>query len=164
MYRRFLICLLSAAAIPLFGCQTAHQQPVEQITADLSPPPPPPPYCPPPRFSNILFEFGEAALTDQGKFELNRWVAELLPEMQAHPADTLTLVGHTDDVGDAASNEALGKRRAEAVADHLTAHGFDPARLQTLSRGESDPAVSNESENNRRLNRRVVMEYRLGER
>ncbi len=66
--------------------------------------------------------------------------------------------GHTDSTGSEAYNEKLGFERAEAVRRYLSRdHGFALHRLSTISYGESEPAVDNDSRENRSLNRRVVL-------
>ncbi|WP_342626043.1 OmpA family protein [Cellulomonas flavigena] len=71
---------------------------------------------------------------------------------------TVLVVGHTDDQGDDAYNRDLSLRRARAVADAL-AGLVDPARYpaDVEGRGESEPFVANDSEENRALNRRVTL-------
>lgn len=64
--------------------------------------------------------------------------------------------GHTDDVGDAASNELLSQQRAEAVYQYALSLGIKNQRLQWHGYGESRPIASNESEEGRAKNRRTV--------
>jgi peptidoglycan-associated lipoprotein len=49
------------------------------------------------------------------------------------------LVGHTDTSGTEEYNIALSERRAQAVADYLARLGTDPARLQVVPKGETEP-------------------------
>ena len=49
------------------------------------------------------------------------------------------LVGHTDTSGTEEYNIALSERRAQAVADYLARLGSDPARLQVVPKGETEP-------------------------
>jgi peptidoglycan-associated lipoprotein len=49
------------------------------------------------------------------------------------------LVGHTDTSGTEEYNIALSERRAQAVADYLSRLGTDPARLQVVPKGETEP-------------------------
>lgn len=68
---------------------------------------------------------------------------------------SLTIVGHTDNVGSDAANQALSERRAEAVQAYLEAQNVIPERLEAYGRGEKEPRVANDSDANRQLNRRV---------
>jgi outer membrane protein OmpA-like peptidoglycan-associated protein len=68
---------------------------------------------------------------------------------------TLTIVGHTDNVGGAAYNQKLSQERAVAVAHYLESKDVNPVRLATSGKGESAPIASNGSDAGRQANRRV---------
>jgi OOP family OmpA-OmpF porin len=73
--------------------------------------------------------------------------------------ETLYVIGHTDSRGSEEYNMALSKGRAQAVADHLLTQ--DPSRSQfikVVGRGESEPVASNDTDEGRTMNRRVVIE------
>ncbi len=58
--------------------------------------------------------------------------------------------GHTDSTGSEAYNQQLGLERAEAVRRYLSrGHGFALHRLSVVSYGESEPAVDNDTRENR---------------
>jgi len=108
----------------------------------------------------VHFLFDQTDITPAAEARLN----EFLVFMRQHPTRTVTLVGHTDDVGAAGFNMTLGQNRANAVQAYLTdpARGvnrLDPARvLDAASRGETEPIASNAVEaNGRELNRRVEL-------
>ena len=66
--------------------------------------------------------------------------------------------GHTDSTGSEEYNRKLGLERAEAVRRYLNhGHGFALHRLSVISYGESEPAVDNDTRENRSRNRRVVL-------
>jgi outer membrane protein OmpA-like peptidoglycan-associated protein len=67
----------------------------------------------------------------------------------------LTIVGHTDNVGGDQYNQTLSERRAQAVNDYLLNKGVLIQRLVALGRGETAPRATNDTEDGRRLNRRV---------
>src|SRR5881394_4255115 len=56
---------------------------------------------------------------------------------------SLTVAGHTDDVGTAQYNQALSERRAHAVAEYLESKKVNPVRLVLVGKGESMPIASN---------------------
>jgi outer membrane protein OmpA-like peptidoglycan-associated protein len=68
---------------------------------------------------------------------------------------TLTIVGHTDDVGANAYNQSLSERRALSVAEYLELKRVDSMRLATSGKGETQPRSSNNTESGRQENRRV---------
>ena len=69
------------------------------------------------------------------------------------------VVGHTDDrpirTARYPSNWELSAARAIAVARILMAHGLRPGNVGVAGQAEFDPIVPNDSEANRRLNRRI---------
>lgn len=68
---------------------------------------------------------------------------------------TLTIVGHTDNVGSDQYNQQLSQRRAVSVAQYFESRRVDALRLATAGKGESEPVASNASEGGRQANRRV---------
>ncbi len=67
------------------------------------------------------------------------------------------LDGHTCNIGSERYNMDLGRRRAESVQKFLNDNGFSSECIQLSSKGETQPAVANNSEENRKKNRRVEM-------
>lgn len=68
---------------------------------------------------------------------------------------TLTVVGHTDNVGTNPYNQQLSQRRALSVAEYFESKRVNPVRLATAGKGETEPVSSNTSESGRQANRRV---------
>lgn len=50
------------------------------------------------------------------------------------------LLGHTDSSGTEEYNIALSERRAQTAADYLARLGSDPARMQIVPKGETEPS------------------------
>jgi OOP family OmpA-OmpF porin len=70
----------------------------------------------------------------------------------------LTIVGHTDNVGNPASNLALSKSRAEAVVNYLKQKGIPANRFQMVDgKGQSEPVADNSTASGKAQNRRVVI-------
>lgn len=67
----------------------------------------------------------------------------------------LDIAGHTDSTGRAAYNQDLSQRRAAAVQNYLLSANVYPARLSAAGYGETQPEFLNDTEQGRRLNRRV---------
>ncbi|WP_121116119.1 OmpA family protein [Croceibacterium ferulae] len=55
----------------------------------------------------------------------------------------IVLRGHSDSDGTDGANLATSRRRAQAVADWLVAHGIDKARIRVIALGEQNPAAPN---------------------
>jgi len=68
---------------------------------------------------------------------------------------TLTIAGHTDDVGSNQHNQGLSERRALSVARYFEGKGVQAVRLATVGKGETMPIDSNATESGRAANRRV---------
>jgi outer membrane protein OmpA-like peptidoglycan-associated protein len=102
------------------------------------------------------FAFDSAELTAEDKAQLDQ-LAEMLtrPELNFVAGE---IHGHTDDVGDAAYNEKLSKRRADAVASYLESKGVVLAnRFATKGYGEAKPIADNTTEDGRAQNRRATI-------
>lgn len=75
-----------------------------------------------------------------------------------HAELKLLIEGHTDNVGSAASNQALSEKRAAAVRQALVElYGVDGARLTTKGLGATKPVAPNETPEGRQNNRRVEL-------
>ena len=68
---------------------------------------------------------------------------------------TLTVVGHTDNVGANDYNQKLSERRAHSVAEYLESKRVNSMRLALAGKGETQPIASNTNESGRQQNRRV---------
>lgn len=101
--------------------------------------------------SGITFDFNSSAVRPQFRQTLNQ-VADTLRQYDRTYVD---VYGHTDSVGSDDYNQALSERRASAVADYLSSHGVQSARLATRGFGETQPVASNDTEEGRSENRRV---------
>ena len=65
--------------------------------------------------------------------------------------------GHTDNSGDYKLNVKLSKDRANKIKDYLIKKGIERNRIKIKGYGPSKPRYSNQSEELRRLNRRVEL-------
>ena len=78
--------------------------------------------------------------------------------MKRAPQVKLTVKGHTDAVGNAATNKTLSQKRAQAVVDYLVKQGVDPAQLQAVGYGQEQPIADNSTANGQFKNRRIEFE------
>lgn len=104
---------------------------------------------------NINFDFGKSDIKPSSYPYLNR-LAETLSRTGAN----ITVNGHTDNVGNEEFNMELSRRRALAVMNYLKSRGVSDSKLSYKAYGMTRPLVSNDTEEGRRLNRRVEFEIR----
>lgn len=100
---------------------------------------------------DILFDVDSAAV----KPSLRADLLTVAQSLQKYPQSRVQVVGHTDNTGSAAYNQALSERRANSVADVLMEGGVPFERIETIGRGEDQPVASNLTEEGRARNRRV---------
>ncbi len=77
----------------------------------------------------------------------------------SHPGTNITLEGHADERGTREYNLALGEKRADAVAELMSALGVDRNRIVTTSYGEEKPLELGHNEAAWSKNRRVELIY-----
>lgn len=101
--------------------------------------------------NQTAFDFNSSAIKPGFHSTMDK-VAEVLVR---YGKTTLTVAGHTDNVGSAQYNQTLSERRALSVASYLESRRVNPVRLSTVGKGESFPIESNGTEAGRQANRRV---------
>ncbi len=100
---------------------------------------------------NINFKTGSADLTEASFKQLDQ-LAQILKERSDL---VIEIRGHTDNVGDAMSNQKLSEKRAIAVMDYLINKGVSPDRLKAIGLGERYPIADNSTPEGRAKNRRI---------
>jgi outer membrane protein OmpA-like peptidoglycan-associated protein len=101
--------------------------------------------------SQVLFAVDEATLLPEAESRLD----DIVEVLEFYPDAPVEIVGHTDSDGAADYNQDLSERRAQAVADHVTAAGVDAGRLTVAGRGETEPVATNDTAEGKQANRRV---------
>lgn len=105
--------------------------------------------------SQIVFHSDSSEPSADMKKALDEFAARLKSENRNVFVE---IQGHTDSIGSAASNLALGQSRAEAVRRYLALHGgIALHRMSVISYGESAPVASNMYKVGRAENRRVTL-------
>jgi outer membrane protein OmpA-like peptidoglycan-associated protein len=104
----------------------------------------------------LYFRHDSPDLTESSRKE----VKEILRTIrERYPVD-VSVVGHTDTVGDKRYNYQLSLRRARAVAALLTAAGVDPSTFDIASHGKDNPLVPTGDQVSEPRNRRVEVTVR----
>ncbi|MEP5730606.1 MAG: OmpA family protein [Sulfitobacter sp.] len=103
--------------------------------------------------STVTFAFNSAQLDGDARAILKQqagWIRQF-PEIK------FRVYGHTDAVGSDGFNQALGRRRANAVVSYLSTQGISRSRLEAVaSFGETQPLIV--TQGRERRNRRTVTE------
>ncbi len=102
----------------------------------------------------IQFPFSKAVKEPDPK--VDEYLATLAERLK-QTEETVSITGHTDDVGEEDANVTLGRARARHVQDILLSKGIDASRISIDSKGESQPVADNGSETGRRKNRRAEL-------
>ncbi|MCO4847469.1 MAG: OmpA family protein [Yoonia sp.] len=100
---------------------------------------------------DILFATNSTTVSAASQSSLSTLAASI----NRYPDTTVNVVGHTDNVGDAAFNFDLSQRRAQSVASVLINAGVSPTRIRSIGRGEDAPVATNQTSEGRQQNRRV---------
>lgn len=100
---------------------------------------------------DILFATNSTAVSGSAQSDL----FALSNSLQRFPNSTVNVIGHTDNVGEAAFNLDLSQRRAQAVSSILINAGVSPSRIRSVGRGEAAPIATNLTPEGRQQNRRV---------
>jgi len=87
-------------------------------------------------------------------------VIDLTNFMKNNPASNITIVGHTDIIGNDQRNQPRSEARARALGDKLIANGIDANRIKTSGKGSKEPIASNQTDAGRAQNRRIEIEIR----
>ncbi|MBK7936727.1 MAG: OmpA family protein [Lewinellaceae bacterium] len=105
---------------------------------------------------SISFRTGEFQLDENAKYIVDN---EMVPIAKAFANSRVRVEGNTDNVGNAASNVALSKKRAQSVIDYLVKeYGMPRNRFIVIGNGPDKPVADNGTDEGRRKNRRTDFE------
>ncbi len=111
---------------------------------------------PKPAFFLLYFESGTDEFTAESKAE----VQKLLDEMKRRQEPDITVIGHTDLVGDNPANDELSLQRAQRVKEILMSLGIPAERIRVAGRGKREPVVQTREGVDEPRNRRVEVNVR----
>ena len=85
---------------------------------------------------------------------------DVLSTIETRRSEHISVVGHSDTLGDKSYNLDLSKRRALAVKKLLVKRGVDEAFIETTSHGEENPLIKTADNVGNPKNRRVEVVVR----
>ena len=105
--------------------------------------------------ATMLFAFDSAELSSDAKAVIDERIQAL--RGRAKLTSEMRIEGHADSTGPESYNEQLSTRRAQAVADYITANSYNvkASDIEVVGMGESKPVASNATAAGRAQNRRV---------
>lgn len=101
--------------------------------------------------NNLFFDLNKYELKQNSTTELE----EVISFLNQNPTIKIEIGGHTDNSGTEPYNQQLSEKRANSVAEYLVAHQVEKLRIVTKGYGSKKPIASNDSEENKQLNRRI---------
>ena len=107
------------------------------------------------RLNNIFFDIDKYDIKEKSTTELNR----IITFLKQNPTIGIIIEGHTDNSGESGYNLDLSEKRAKAVHGYLISKGAESERLSFKGYGQEKPVAPNDSEADRKLNRRI--EFRI---
>lgn len=107
----------------------------------------------------VQFETGKSVLKPNSFAILNNVVKVMIE----NPTYKLYILGHTDNVGDAAKNLKLSQERAAAVEKFLESKGVNTLRVRSEGFGDTKPAYDNTTTEGKTKNRRVEFKVEFEE-
>lgn len=103
------------------------------------------------RLNNLFFDFAKSDLKKESIAELERVISLL----KNNPTMKIEIGGHTDNVGDDASNLKLSTQRVQSVVNYILSKGVPLAQITQKGYGEQKPIADNSNDAGRAKNRRV---------
>ena len=107
------------------------------------------------KFEPIFFDFDKNDIRPEHKPFLNG----LIDVVKGHSDLRIKVTGHTDSDGTDNYNDALSKRRAQAIIDYFVINGLSADRLEFDFKGEFMPVDTNDTSEGKQRNRRVDFKF-----
>jgi type IX secretion system PorP/SprF family membrane protein len=102
---------------------------------------------------HFSFDFNSTDLDEETQVFLD----DLIKTLAENQGLRVQIVGHTDNIGSEKFNLRLSQKRASTISQYLMKHGIAHERIHSEGRGLTEPLNDNSNDNERALNRRVVI-------
>jgi len=103
---------------------------------------------------DILFEFNSFELNENAQHAIEEIKRSIIDKIKIK---SISIEGHTDDIGSEEYNMKLSINRAKSVKEYLTSISVRPELIVTKGSGKMKPKVPNINDESRKKNRRVEM-------
>lgn len=104
--------------------------------------------------NDFFFDYKKSTLTSEHTSTLKK-----LFEEHKGDSSTIKIIGYCDSVGGSDYNVRLGQSRVDLFVKFYTSKGISADRITEQNNGSSSPIASNDTEEGREQNRRVVVQY-----
>lgn len=104
----------------------------------------------------LYYKSAGTILTDESQ----ALIPAILESARNHPAPDVSVIGHTDTVGDREANERLGLQRAQSIAEIIKKAGLQVHDMTITSHGERNLLVATPDNTPEPKNRRVEVTVR----
>jgi len=104
----------------------------------------------------VYYKAGGTVLTDESQ----ALIPAIMEAARNHPAPDVSVIGHTDTVGNSEANERLGLQRAQSVAEIIKRAGLQVHDMTIVSHGERNLLVATPDNTPEPKNRRVEITVR----
>ncbi|WP_066222550.1 OmpA family protein [Formosa haliotis] len=105
----------------------------------------------------LVIHFATAKASINLTAEQREKVAKISRYLDKVDGASASIVGHTDNTGDTASNVVLGQERADFAKSYFIRNHIPESKISTVSKGESEPIDDNATEEGRANNRRTIV-------
>ena len=92
--------------------------------------------------------------------ELNNYISLLKQYLKNNSTKTVEITGHTDNKGYYENNLIIGQNKANALKEYFTKNGISKNKINTFSKGESEPIANKYTEEGKALNNRIEIKIK----
>jgi outer membrane protein OmpA-like peptidoglycan-associated protein len=104
---------------------------------------------------HVLFRTNRSAILPESYSDLD----DIVQYMKENPSCRLEIGGHTDNSGNEKENLLLSAKRAESVSGYLQRNGIEKERISCKGYGDTKSIFPNDTEEHKRMNRRVEITF-----
>ncbi|EAS20845.1 hypothetical protein BBFL7_01736 [Flavobacteria bacterium BBFL7] len=109
------------------------------------------------RANPLILHFATGASTINLSNEQREKISKMVHYLDARPQASLISVGHTDNTGSRSTNTTISANRAEFAKSYLVENGISSSRIESSGKGPDEPIATNDTEEGKEQNRRVVV-------